>query len=127
MSKILVLGGGIVGLSTAMMLARRGHDVTVFERDSKPLPASPEDAWQGWERRGVAQFRQPHPFRNLAGHGCPPFPAIPSGLIQERCKSLAGIVPKVNRDFVVPLELRWCLCQMCSYAGSLGILALQRF
>ena len=60
MSKILVLGGGIVGLSTAMMLARRGHDVTVFERDSKPLPATPEDAWQGWERRGVAQFRQPH-------------------------------------------------------------------
>src|SRR6266478_4143669 len=60
MSKILVLGGGIVGLSTAMMLARRGHDVTVFERDSKPLPASPEDAWQRWERRGVAQFRQPH-------------------------------------------------------------------
>ena len=60
MSKILVLGGGIVGLSTAMMLARRGHDVTVFERDSEPLPASPEDAWQRWERRGVAQFRQPH-------------------------------------------------------------------
>ena len=60
MSKILVLGGGIVGLSTAMMLARRGHDVTVFERDSKPLPASPGDAWQAWERRGVAQFRQPH-------------------------------------------------------------------
>ena len=60
MSKILVLGGGIVGLSTAMMLVRRGHDVTVFERDSMPLPASPEDAWQGWERRSVAQFRQPH-------------------------------------------------------------------
>ena len=60
MSKILVLGGGIIGLSTAMMLVRRGHDVTVFERDCMPLPASPEDAWQGWERRGVAQFRQPH-------------------------------------------------------------------
>jgi 2-polyprenyl-6-methoxyphenol hydroxylase-like FAD-dependent oxidoreductase len=60
MVRILVLGGGIIGLSTAMMLARRGHDVTVFERDSKPLPASPEDAWQGWERRSVAQFRQPH-------------------------------------------------------------------
>jgi glycine/D-amino acid oxidase-like deaminating enzyme len=66
MSKILVLGGGIVGLSTAMMLARRGHDVTVFERDRKPLPASPEDAWQGWERRGVAQFRQPHYLHPLA-------------------------------------------------------------
>ena len=54
MSKILVLGGGVIGLSTAMMLARRGHDVTVFERDSKPLPASPEDAWQVKEFEIVA-------------------------------------------------------------------------
>jgi glycine/D-amino acid oxidase-like deaminating enzyme len=60
MVKILVLGGGIIGLSTAMMLARRGHDVTVIERDSEPTPDSPEEAWQSWERRGVVQFRQPH-------------------------------------------------------------------
>jgi hypothetical protein len=32
----------------------------VFERDSEPLPGSPEDAWLAWERRGVAQFRQAH-------------------------------------------------------------------
>jgi 2-polyprenyl-6-methoxyphenol hydroxylase-like FAD-dependent oxidoreductase len=60
MSTILILGGGVIGLSTAMMLARQGHSVTVFERDSEPFPGSPGKAWQAWERRGVAQFRQPH-------------------------------------------------------------------
>jgi 2-polyprenyl-6-methoxyphenol hydroxylase-like FAD-dependent oxidoreductase len=38
MSTILVLGGGIIGLSMAMMLARQGHYVTVFERYSEPKP-----------------------------------------------------------------------------------------
>jgi 2-polyprenyl-6-methoxyphenol hydroxylase-like FAD-dependent oxidoreductase len=60
MSTILVLGGGVVGLSMAMMLARQGHSVTVFEHDREPLPGSPEEAWRAWERRGVTQFRQPH-------------------------------------------------------------------
>lgn len=60
MAKILVLGGGVVGLSTAMMLERAGHAVTVLERDPEPLPSSAEDAWGAWERRGVGQFRQPH-------------------------------------------------------------------
>lgn len=60
MSKIVVLGGGVVGLSTAMLLARQGHNVTVLERDGEPVPCSPQEAWQAWERRGVAQFRQPH-------------------------------------------------------------------
>jgi 2-polyprenyl-6-methoxyphenol hydroxylase-like FAD-dependent oxidoreductase len=58
--KILILGGGVIGLSTAMLLARQGHDVTVFEHDREPLPGSPEEAWHGWERRGVTQFRLPH-------------------------------------------------------------------
>ncbi|MBV9328984.1 MAG: FAD-dependent monooxygenase [Chloroflexi bacterium] len=60
MSKIIVLGGGMIGLSTAMLLARQGHDVSVFESDPTPPPESPEAAWQAWERKGVAQFRQPH-------------------------------------------------------------------
>jgi 2-polyprenyl-6-methoxyphenol hydroxylase-like FAD-dependent oxidoreductase len=60
MSRILVLGGGMIGLSAALMLTKDGHDVTLLERDSGPRPGSPEEAWQDWERRGVAQFRQPH-------------------------------------------------------------------
>ena len=34
MADILVLGAGLTGLTTAMLLARDGHDVTVLERDA---------------------------------------------------------------------------------------------
>ena len=56
MSRIVVLGGGVVGLSAAMLLARQGHRVTVLEHDGEPVPSSPEEAWQAWGRRGVAQL-----------------------------------------------------------------------
>ncbi len=55
-----MLGGGICGLATAMMLARDGHDVTVLERDGDPVPESAAAAWEGWQRHGVVQFRQAH-------------------------------------------------------------------
>ena len=61
MPTLIVIGGGIAGLSTAMLLARDGHHVTVLERDPAP-PPHPEDAWSTWERRGVNQFRLPHMF-----------------------------------------------------------------
>lgn len=60
MSKIIVLGAGICGLATAMLLRRDGHDVTVLERDGAPTPRSPIDAWAHWAPDGVTQFRQPH-------------------------------------------------------------------
>ncbi|NYJ04372.1 FAD-dependent oxidoreductase [Petropleomorpha daqingensis] len=59
MSTITVLGAGMHGLTTAMLLARDGHRVTVLERDpATPPPAG--RAWDHWERSGVGQFRQPH-------------------------------------------------------------------
>jgi 2-polyprenyl-6-methoxyphenol hydroxylase-like FAD-dependent oxidoreductase len=62
MARIIVIGGGIAGLSSAMLLARDGHDVTLLERDPAEPPRSPDDAWHQWERRGVNQFRQIHYF-----------------------------------------------------------------
>ena len=59
---ILIIGGGICGLGTALLLARDGHDVTVLERDGGAMPDSPQDAWDKWTRPGVVQFRQPHNF-----------------------------------------------------------------
>lgn len=60
MARIVVMGAGICGLASAMMLSRDGHDVTVLERDPAPVPASPENAWEDWDRDGVTQFRQAH-------------------------------------------------------------------
>ena len=60
--RVLIVGGGICGLGTALLLARDGHDVTALERDPDPIPDSPHSAWDHWDRKGVAQFRQPHNF-----------------------------------------------------------------
>jgi 2-polyprenyl-6-methoxyphenol hydroxylase-like FAD-dependent oxidoreductase len=60
MPRIVVVGGGLIGLATAMMLADGGCEVTVLERDEGAVPGSPVDAWRDWDRRGIAQFRQPH-------------------------------------------------------------------
>src|SRR3712207_3314011 len=57
MATIAILGAGPAGLSTAMLLNRDGHEVTVLERD----PAPPADRpWDDWQRPGVNQFRLPH-------------------------------------------------------------------
>jgi 2-polyprenyl-6-methoxyphenol hydroxylase-like FAD-dependent oxidoreductase len=59
--KTVVVGGGMMGLCTAMLLATDGHQVTVLERDVHAPPA-PEVAFEAWERRGVNQFRMSHFF-----------------------------------------------------------------
>ncbi len=66
MTRIAVLGGGVCGLASGLMLARDGHEVTVLERDPDPLPESVEEAWEKWSRDGVTQFRMAH-FLQPAG------------------------------------------------------------
>lgn len=49
----------MAGLATALFSARRGHAVTVVDRDPGPPPGDLEAA-AGWERRGVAQAQFAH-------------------------------------------------------------------
>jgi 2-polyprenyl-6-methoxyphenol hydroxylase-like FAD-dependent oxidoreductase len=59
--RVVITGAGLVGLSSALLLARDGHEVTVLERDGAS-PPDPSAAWEEWERRGVNQVRLPHLF-----------------------------------------------------------------
>lgn len=60
MPRMGVVGGGPLGLATAMLAADRGWDTVVFERDPAPVPDSPQEAWSSWERNSVPQFRMAH-------------------------------------------------------------------
>ena len=68
MAEIVIVGGGVAGLGSALTLSRVGHRVTVLERDATPLPANPDAAF-AWDRRGAPQVRHSHAFlarlRNL--------------------------------------------------------------
>jgi 2-polyprenyl-6-methoxyphenol hydroxylase-like FAD-dependent oxidoreductase len=57
---ILVVGGGMSGLLSALMLARDGHQVTVMERDDTDVPETADEAFDGWDRSGAAHARQSH-------------------------------------------------------------------
>jgi len=70
MPSIVVCGAGVVGLSVAMMLARDGHEVSVLESDPDPAPPSPAQAWESRQRKGIAQFHQPHNLMARFRHVC---------------------------------------------------------
>lgn len=54
---VAIVGSGPVGMTTALLLARQGHGITLIDRDPGPVPG------QAWERSGVMQFHLPHGFR----------------------------------------------------------------
>jgi len=59
---VVVIGGSVAGLVGALALARSGRRSVILEKDPVPLPASPDDAYDPWERRGSPQVRHSHAF-----------------------------------------------------------------
>src|SRR5581483_1913036 len=99
MARVVVVGGGLVGLSTAMLLAHDDHEVTVLERDAQEPPADADAAWTGWARRGVNQFRMLH-------YLLPRFRAVVSAELPEVAAALddAGAL-RLNNLALAPVEL----------------------
>lgn len=96
--RTVVVGAGPVGSLTALMLARRGHDVVVVDRDPGP------DQDGQWRRRGVMQFDLPHFSR----------PAVRQALVEEvpelwSAVLLAGGLPALPSGF--PEQLTGLQCR----------------
>jgi len=62
---IAVVGAGISGLTSALALSRRGHRVSVLDRDIGPPEGHIDDPFVDWQRRGAAQFRHAHAFLGM--------------------------------------------------------------
>ncbi len=62
MKQVIVVGGSVAGLVAALALARDGHRVTILEKDAAPMPPTPDEAFDRWERRGAPQIWQSHAF-----------------------------------------------------------------
>ena len=59
---VLVAGAGISGLGVALALGDGAREITILDRDPPPPDASPEEAFNTWERRGATQLRHSHVF-----------------------------------------------------------------
>ncbi len=99
---VVVVGGGVAGLGSALVLARQGHEVTVVERDDTPLPPSADDAF-AWDRRGAPQVRHSHAFlARLVGLLRSEHPDVYDALLAEGATEMrfGDDIPPTITDFV---------------------------
>ena len=95
---MVIVGGSIAGLATALALSRMGQEVVVLEQDPPPPPGSPQALFNTWKRRGVPQLRHSHGFlarlRNLLRDR---YPDLLDALLAEGAheQTMAGSLPPV--------------------------------
>ena len=109
--KIVVVGGGVMGCMTALELTRRGHQVTVVERNIIAAQTSGESSWAG---AGIAFPLLPWFYKDevneLALAGAKLYPALAKELL-----AVTQINPECIRSgmlirppFDSALALSWC-------------------
>lgn len=59
---VIVIGAGIGGLCSALMLAPSGRQVLLLERDGPVASNDPDELFRDWRRTGVGHVRQSHAF-----------------------------------------------------------------
>jgi len=60
--KVIVIGAGIGGLCTALMLQPTSREVLILERDGPIGTDEPDELFRSWKRTGVGHVRQSHAF-----------------------------------------------------------------
>jgi 2-polyprenyl-6-methoxyphenol hydroxylase-like FAD-dependent oxidoreductase len=120
--RIVIVGGSIAGLATALALSRAGQEVVVLERDAPPPPGSPQELFTTWRRRGVPQLRHSHGFlarlRNLLRDR---YPDLLEALLAEGAQeqTIGGSLPPVLAPHYQPApdddDLTSLLCRRTTF------------
>jgi glycine oxidase len=126
--KIIVVGGGIMGCMTALELTRRGHQVTIIERNQIASQTSGESSWAG---AGIVFPLLPWFYKDevnqLALAGASLYPELcqqlsyETGIDPECIKSGMLIQPPFDRE----LALAWCVKNHVPIEQKGGDLLLQ--
>jgi 2-polyprenyl-6-methoxyphenol hydroxylase-like FAD-dependent oxidoreductase len=98
---VLIVGGGMAGLSLALALEGSDKQLVIVERDPAPPEIAPHEAFESWKRAGVGQFRHPHVFvGRLHGLLRKRHPQLLSELEQAgfRASTLAEHLPPALRE-----------------------------